>query len=182
MADKEPANPFASCVGCEVDETVRQRLRYAQRLGIGEHDEGEGRVQPRAVRWQLLTDPVGQRLLELHKRFIQLRKQYPALRSPNFYPRFYDEGLRQLNSEGYGVHEEKDLLIYHRWAGANNGQLERFIIVLNLSAYDQYIDIPFSVNDTWVDQLDGGVVQISGFRLVNQKINSHWWKFYHQTG
>ena len=45
-----------------------------------------------------------------------------------------------FNAQGYGVDATKDIVIYHRWGAAENGQLERFIIVLNFSAYDHDVN------------------------------------------
>ena len=144
-------------------------------------NDGPERVQSRPVQWELLGEPSGQRLLELHKRLIKLRRQYAALRSPNYYPRFYDEQMKAFNAEGYGVHEDKDMLVYHRWVGGNGAPVERFMIILNFSAYDQYIDIPFAKNGMWVDRLNGDSVQVSDFKLRDQKIESHWGKIYHHS-
>lgn len=47
--------------------------------------------------------------------------------------------MTEFNEQGYGVDESRDIAIYHRWGTAEDGQLERFIIVLNFSDYDQQV-------------------------------------------
>ena len=47
-------------------------------------------------------------------------------------------------------------------------QIERFIIVLNFSGYDQYtVTSPFSVNGTRGLPFNGLTVDVQGFRLMN---------------
>jgi len=57
--------------------------------------------------------------------------------SPHFYPGDYEETPTHFNAQGYGANVDKDVVIYHRWGTGNGGQLERFIIVINASDYDQ---------------------------------------------
>ena len=71
-----------------------------------------------------------------------MREAHPALRSHNFYPRHYDERMTAFNDQGYGVDESWDIAIYHRRGTADDGQLERFIVVLNFSNYDHHVDVP----------------------------------------
>ena len=56
--------------------------------------------------------------------------------------------------------------------------VERFIVVLNFSGYDQVVTIPFSHNGVWRDQLNGGDVEVSDCRLEHQRISSHWGRIY----
>jgi pullulanase/glycogen debranching enzyme len=141
-------------------------------------EEGEGRVLPRPVRWEDADDPIGQRLLELYRRLVRIRRDHPALRSTNFYPEPYDIQQRHFNHEGYGVDEGRDLAIFHRWGHDAQGRLERFIIVLNMSAFDQTVGIPFSIDGRWDDLLNDTAAQVSGFRLEGQVIGSHWGRVY----
>ena len=90
----------------------------------------------------------------MHRRGTQprpLRQAHPALRSANFHPRPYD------------------------------GRLERFIVVLNFSDDDQWTDIPFSTNGVWTDLLNGDSVDVGGFRLTGQRINSNRGRIHHQA-
>ncbi len=142
---------------------------------------GAGRVEPHTLRWEFLDDTAGQRLLTLHQKLIQIRRAHPALRSHNFYPRHYDERMTGFNDQGYGVDESRDIVIYHRWGVAGDGQLERFIIGLNFSGYDHHVNMPFSTNGIWQDLLNGGEYFVEDYRLAYHLINSNWGKvFYHK--
>ena len=61
--------------------------------------------------------------------------------------------------------------------GRDNQTAERFIIVVNYADFDQFVDIPFSANGAWDDLLNEQSVVVSGFRLLNQRINSNWGRF-----
>jgi pullulanase len=143
-------------------------------------DGGSGRVQPRPLSWDLSTDDVGRWLRTLHGQLIQLRHDHPALQSPQFYPADYDERDVQFNAQGYGVHQGLGVVIYHRWGNGLDGHLERFIVVVNFSDADRWIDIPFSTNGTWVDVLNDESVQVQGWRLGGTKVPSNWGKVFWQ--
>jgi 1,4-alpha-glucan branching enzyme len=143
-------------------------------------EDGEGRVMPRPVRWADAGDATGQRLIELYRKLIQIRLRHPALRSLNFYPEPYDVQQRSLNPQGYGVDEGKDVAIFHRWGTDDQGRLERFIIVLNGSAFDQQVDIPFSENGEWKDLLNDTQASVTEYWLRGQTIGSHWARVYRQ--
>jgi pullulanase len=144
--------------------------------------EGPERVQSRPVRWELLAQNTGKWLFDLHQRCIELRQKHPSLRSANYYPRFYDEQHKHFDPEGYGIDVDKDIVIYHRWGQGEEDVLERFIIVLNFSAYEQYVDIPFSINGVWFDKLNDGIVEVKDFRLRDHKIESHWGRLFYKKG
>ena len=146
-------------------------------------ENGPDRVISRPVNWERLNDDIGQSLFGLYKKLIRIRNSYPSLRSPNFYPSNYDERQTRFNNEGYGVDVERKLVIYHRWGNSLDSQLERFIIVLNFSSSDQFVDIPFPLNGTWADVLnDDQSFPVTSFRLFNQKINSHWGRIFYTKG
>jgi hypothetical protein len=66
------------------------------------------------------------------------------------------------------------VVIYHRWGPAADGRLERFIVVLNFSPYDRWVDVPFSTNGDWQDLLTGNPVRVDNYRLTNFRVNSNW--------
>jgi pullulanase len=135
--------------------------------------DGPDRVRPRPLRWNDHSqDFVGKRLFELYHRLIRIRKEHPSLRSPNFFPFPFN------HPDGYGSFPEKDVVIYHRYGSATDGQFERFIIVINYSDFDQFVDIPFSVNGEWDDLLNEQSVIVENFRLSNQRIDSNWGRIY----
>jgi 1,4-alpha-glucan branching enzyme len=140
-------------------------------------ENGPDRVMPRPLRWQKCADDTGQRLLALYRKLIQLRKDHPALRSPNFYPEEYDP---HFNQQGYGVDTDRGLVILHRWGVGVNGALERLIIVLNASSADQWVDVPFPANGDWRDLLNDRTDTVASFWLRNQQITSHWGRVYCQ--
>ncbi len=137
-------------------------------------ESGSGRVEPRPLRWKRTDDGPGRILRNLYTELIRLRREHPALRSKNFYPWPYDEHDREFNVQGYGVSESRDVAIFHRWGHDERGRLERFIVVLNFSAFDQHVDVPFSCNGEWHDLLNGGSVWIEGWRRWGHRVNSHW--------
>ncbi|MGR9117001.1 MAG: alpha-amylase family glycosyl hydrolase, partial [Gammaproteobacteria bacterium] len=143
---------------------------------------GSGRVQSRPLHWEFLDDTAGQWLLALHRKLIQLRKTHPSLCSHNYYPRYYDEGMTAFNDQGYGVDESRNIAIYHRWGNAVDGALERFIIVLNFSDYDQRVDVPLSTNGVWHELLNGGEYHVENYRLQHHLINSNWGKVFYRKG
>lgn len=141
---------------------------------------GNGRVVPRPLRWNsdspLAGDFVGGRLFDLYRQLTAIRNEHPALRSPNFFPFPFN------HPDGYGAFLDQDVVIYHRWGPATDGRMERFIVVVNYSDFDQRVDIPFPSNGRWEDLLNGGFVSVDGFRLANQRIFSNWARIYYQRG
>ncbi len=150
---------------------------------IPEDDHNSGRrVKPRPLRWEFLADPIGKNLNDLYHRLIEMRKANPALRSDNFYPPAWNEGDRQFNSAGYGVDAQKQVLIYHRWGNDEHGTLQRFIVVLNFSQSDQFVDVPFSTGGLWTDLLNPGIsFSLNDPWQRNWKVSSNWGNvFLHQ--
>lgn len=137
-------------------------------------DAGRERVAPRPLRWEQAEDEIGWRLRALCRQLIRLRHDCPALRSPNFYPRTYEEKDTHLNEQGYGVDVDKDVVIYHRWGYDPAGKMERFIIVLNFSAFEQFVTVPFSINGVWEERLSGAKVVVRDFRLEDHRVYPHW--------
>lgn len=137
--------------------------------------DGPGRVIPRPLRWQADgSDNIGASLFGLYQRLTDIRTQHPSLRSANFFP------YPSNSEDGYGVFPDQDIVIYHRWGNADDGRIERFIIVLNYSDADQQVDIPFSTNGLWNDLLNNTTDTVTNFKLFNQTINSNWGRIYFQ--
>ena len=162
-----------TCAGAPM---LHNGQEYGEQYGFPE--EGDQRVRPRPLRWSQSGDAVGERLRSLYRRLIAIRKAHPGLRSPNFYPDPYDESHTRFDAKGYGINEEKNVAVYHRWGDDGQGRLERFIVALNFSAFDQMVDIPFSVDGAWEDLLNGGTAEVRGFQLRNQTLGSHWGRVY----
>jgi pullulanase len=159
---------------------IHNGQEFGDNYGIPE--DGDGRVQPRPIHWELRDDPEGKTLFNLYRKLIRLRKEHPALRSANFYPQFYDDGMTHWNDQGYGVDVDRDVLIFHRWGNGTDGQLERFMIVLNMSDYHQWVDIPFADNGDWQELLEGGTAHVTDYWLRGQEVNSNWGLIYYRRG
>jgi 1,4-alpha-glucan branching enzyme len=139
--------------------------------------EGADRVQPRPLRWSSHSqDFIGSRLSALYQKLLRIRSDHPSLRSPNFFPFPFN------HPDGYGTFPDKDVVVYHRYGLAANGQMERFIVVINYSDFDQVVDVPFSVNGTWEDLLNEQSSAVENFRLFNQQISSNWGRLYFKKG
>jgi pullulanase len=121
---------------------------------LPEDDKDTGRrVIPRPVQWKLSTDRIGDTLIKLYKRMAEIRQQYAGLRSANFYPQPWEEWQTQFNPQGYGIDVSRQLAIFHRWGNDEQGNLQRFIIVLNFSDASQFVSVPFPDNGVWTDLL-----------------------------
>ena len=136
---------------------------------------GDGRVVPRALHWNYCQDSIGKTLYHLYQKLIQIRNDHPALRSTNFFPTVN-------HPDGYGAFLDKDVVIIHRFGYDYSSHLEQFIIVINYSDFDQWVDIPFSANGGWEELLNGYTDYVSHFKLFHQKINSNWGRIYYQRG
>jgi hypothetical protein len=160
---------------------IQNGQEFAEDYWIMEDDEKTNRrVKPRPLRWDFATDRVGEPLLAHYRRLITLRNEHPALRSPHLYPAQWETWQTQFNTEGYGVDVPRQLVIFHRWSDGDNEPKERFIVVINYGATDQWVDIPFSANGVWHDLLNDRVDTVNGLRLANQQINSYWGRLYWQ--
>jgi 1,4-alpha-glucan branching enzyme len=139
------------------------------------------RVSPRPLRWNSHSrDSVGKTLYAFYRQLLRIRKDHPALRSPNFFPWPPDSTL--MTQEGYGVHTGKGVVIYHRWGQGDDGEMEKFIIILNFSDVNQQVDIPFSENGQWEELLKGDSVRVTGFHLYGQLIGSNYGRIYYRKG
>lgn len=158
---------------------IQSGTEFGQDFWIVENDENTGRrIRFRPLQWEMAPDRIGSRLFELHKKLIALRLACPSLRSDDVYPGNEAAAWPRFTPEGYGVHVDKRVVIYHRWGTGSDGQLERFIVVLNFSDADQWVDIPFSADGRWVDQLEGSALPVTGCRCANQRIPSDWGRVY----
>ena len=160
---------------------IQNGQEFAEDYWIMEDDQASNqRVKPRPLRWDFPGDNIGSRLVALYARLITLRKAHPAVRSSHLYPAGWETWQNQFNPEGYGVDVEKGVVIFHRWGPAADGGLERFIVALNFSRDDRFVDIPFSANGAWQDLLNDRTDTVSHFRLPNYKLESHWGRIWCQ--
>lgn len=133
------------------------------------------RVQSRPLTWQQRADPIGQKLTSLYAFLMGLRTAHPALRSPNFYPNYYDASWTHFSPDGYGIDEALQVEIYHRWDGA-----DLYMIVLNFSDTIHYVNVPLPQNGTWIDLLNGTRSYIAiNYQLANFAVQSNWGSILH---
>lgn len=139
-------------------------------------EQGPDRVQPRPLRWAgrgpESGDFAGGRLFDLYRRLIEIRNAHASLRSGNFFPYPFN------HPDGYGAFPDKGVVVFHRFGEGAGGAFERFIIVINYSDVDQWIDIPFSVNGVWEDLLNHESETVTGWRLSGRRIPSNWGRIY----
>lgn len=167
-----------TCPGCPM---IQNGQEFAEDYWLMEDDKGSSRrVKPRPLRWDFRFDNIGSQLFNVYRKLIDIRKQYPGLRSHNIYPDSWETWQNQFNTKGYGVDVGKGVVIYHRWGNADDGTTEKFIIVLNFSANNQVVSIPFSDNGTWEDLLNNYKVNVSNWWLLNQTVNSYWGNIFYK--
>jgi pullulanase len=167
---------LATCPGAVM---LANGQEFGRSQYLPESDDGlpksQQRVNPRPLDWTLAADPTGLTIQSRYQSLLQLRGQHPGLRSPNFYPDNYDWQWYHFSPDGYGLDIDKQVVIYHRWGAAADGRLERFIIVLNFSANQQFTNIPFPVSGGWIDLINGNAVaQVANCWLYNYPVNSYW--------
>ena len=135
----------------------------------------DARVQARPLLWDQAADSTGQTMEDRYRFLLQMRKDHPGLRTPSFYPDYYDQQWTSFSPNGYGLNVSSQIAIYHRWGNNAQGQLERFIVALNLSGATQWVNVPFSANGNWTDLINGNaVVNVSSYWLYNYPIPSNW--------
>jgi len=175
---------LATCSGAAL---LANGQEFGRSQFLPENDSGlpdnQKRVNPRPLDWSQSTDDIGKTIYQRYMFLLQLRKDHAGLRSPNFYPDTYDDQWNHFSPDGYGLDVDKQVVIYHRWGTGAVGQLERFIIVLNFSAWTQTVNIPFPANGNWTDLLNGNATAAVGnYWLYNYSVNSYWGGVFYLEG
>jgi 1,4-alpha-glucan branching enzyme len=114
-------------------------------------DTNNQRVQSRPIDWNLRNDAIGKALIEKYRFLIDLRKKHPALRGADFFPADWQSA--SLNSDGIGVDEFRQLIVYRR--------TDAYIVALNFSGNDQTLSLAVPKNGTWKDLLSPDQFQIT---------------------
>ncbi|OHB67877.1 MAG: hypothetical protein A2V70_03325 [Planctomycetes bacterium RBG_13_63_9] len=154
---------------------IHNGQEFAEEHWLMEDDQGTGRrVKPRPLRWGFRGDRFGRPTFELFARLVEIRKGYAGLRSDNVYPALWEPWQREFNPQGYGVDVGRGLVIFHRWGPGDDGRLQRFIVVLNFSAADQRVDVPFPANGVWEDLLVGWKANVGDYVLRSVHVGSNW--------
>ena len=132
---------------------------------LGEETHGNGRAQERPLQWNLRDDGPGGSTFALYQKLISLRENHAGLRSPNFYPAFWEEQRATLDNEGFGIDISRQIVVFHRWGTAEDGGLERFYIVLNFSQSDQQVEVQVAENGEYEDLMSGWKPQAVNNRI-----------------
>jgi 1,4-alpha-glucan branching enzyme len=156
---------------------IQNGQEFAEDYWLTENDVAGRRVHPRPLHWGFSDDNIGTALTAVYRRLTEIRTQHAGLRSDNVYPVDWPEGQTHFDADGYGIDQKRELVIFHRWGSDDGGNLERFIVVLNFSAHDQDVDVPFSTNGRWRDLLNGVEVHVGGFR-ARVHVPSNWGRVY----
>jgi pullulanase len=153
---------------------IQNGQEFAEDYWLVENDEGGGRrVQPRPLHWSFANDKFGTPLRALYKRSIEIRNDFPGLRSENVYPVDWSNNQAQFNEQGYGIDRDSGIVIYHRYGNDAARRLQRFIIVLNFSQDKKTGSVPFPDNGVWEDLLSDWKPSVMSNRL-NFEIGSNW--------
>ena len=128
---------------------------------------GPGRVVARPLDWDWFAQDPGPKVFGIYQKMIGIRKQHPALRSPNFYPSKWDESHTQPDEHGFGIDRSRNVVVYHRWDTASDGQTERYYIALNFSKDDQQIswEVPDGNGNPWQELIGNTVATTASGRL-----------------
>src|SRR6478752_5566150 len=160
---------------------IHNGQEFGEEHFLPEDDHNTGRrVTSRPLRWMILDDPIGRTLHALHGTLARARLAHPALRSETMWPAEWDDWQTQFNPAGAGVDLARQLVIYHRWATLDNGDIENVVVVLNFSDNRYTVPVPFPTAGTWSDLLanfDGSgapwSVDVAGI-TADITVESHW--------
>jgi pullulanase len=143
-------------------------------------EQGLFRVIPRPLEWNLRTSEPGPTIWARYHQLIEIRRDYPGLRSSNFHPNMWDDGRTQPDADGYGIDRARNVVIYHRWGDDGTGHLERFYVALNFSAQNN-VPISFRVPDPgpWQDLLSGRVLDAPN-NWLSDGLASNWGAIYYR--
>jgi glycosidase len=118
-------------------------------------DPSRRRVVPRPIRWSRVGEPSGRALFDRYQRLIRIRREHAGLTSPNFHPPFWDESRNELDADGFGIDEQRQIVVYHRWGNGADGRLEKFYVVLNFAQEPRDVEVQFPDDGPWTDLLSG---------------------------
>lgn len=168
---------------------IQNGQEFSEDHWMPEDDQGSGRrVLPRPLRWKLLGDQYmdgqsakhkeyGKKVFQLYQKLIGIRFRYPALRSNYFYPDFWETWQIRLNTEGYGIDTERQIMIFRREGQKADGTDQKFIIVLNFNMDAMEIDVPFPHAGPWHELMEGTYHSyISGWTRL--RVGGNWGHIY----
>jgi hypothetical protein len=136
---------------------------------------GVPRVAPRPLNWAQKDDVNGQALMRTYQFLCSLRRQHSGLRSPGFYPADWQSST--FDSDGFGVDEGRQLVVYHRYGPADGAGTEYFLIALNFSQQDHQVILSFPRNGSWRDLLGNEQFDVTTNKY-GVTIPSNWGRIY----
>ena len=133
-------------------------LQSGQEFGedhwLPEDDQGTGRrVRPRPLRWHLSEDQIGTALGRLYARLARFGRQYPALRSTNFYPDVLGRVADAVQSRRLRRRYRAPDRHLPSLGPIGGWRLQRFYVVLNFGPTAQWVRVPLPANGPWQDLL-----------------------------
>ena len=162
---------------------IQNGQEFGEDHWIPENDKNSNRrVATRPLRWEFAGDWIGQALLGVYQKLLGIRSRYAGLHSDNFYPEQWELWKTQFDPQGYGIDVNRQVMIYHRW-GNDGATLQRFMVVVNFSPCEQWVDVPFPSNGVWKDLLNEGVTPAVGnYWLRNWQVHSNWGNIFYREG
>ncbi|GGN76818.1 hypothetical protein GCM10010112_49330 [Actinoplanes lobatus] len=137
---------------------LRNGEEFGQQFAVPGFDHPD-RQLPRPVDWSLADDEIGHRLIGLHRRLAQIRRENPVLRTGRFKPFPYVRS-EVPDPEGLGVHTARGLVVY-----ALTGD-RHAIVALNFAGTDRETTVAFPHQGTWEELLDDADLKVLGQRAT----------------
>jgi maltooligosyltrehalose trehalohydrolase len=133
-------------------------------------DFGTGRVALlRALRWDFFYDAAGQRLVQLVRKLLRIRRNRPQLRGGAYY--FFNDWNRYLS---------KGLLLFARYDAP-----AYTLVAINIGDTDQTVPFWFPIAGNYVEELHGGDVNLSGIVPLQEPfltVPSHYGRIWTAVG
>jgi 1,4-alpha-glucan branching enzyme len=133
-------------------------------------DFGTGRVALlRALRWDFFYDAAGQRLVQLVRKLLRIRRNRPQLRGGAYY--FFNDWNRYLS---------KGLLLFARYDAP-----AYTLVAINIGDTDQTVPFWFPIAGNYVEELHGGDVNLSGIVPLQETfltVPSHYGRIWTAVG
>jgi len=133
-------------------------------------DFGTGRVALlRALRWDFFYDAAGQRLVQLVRKLLRIRRNRPQLRGGAYY--FFNDWNRYLS---------KGLLLFARYDAP-----AYTLVAINIGDTDQTVPFWFPIGGNYVEELHGGDVNLSGIVPLQETfltVPSHYGRIWTAVG
>jgi len=133
-------------------------------------DFGYGRVRLlRSLRWDFFYDTPGQRLVQLVRKLLRIRKNRPQLRQGSYF--FFND---------WGRYQSRGVLLFARYNGP-----QYTLVAINTGDEDQTVPFWFPIAGNYVEELHGGALNLSGivsFQETALTIPSHYGRIWTAVG